>query len=221
MNSEAGPEGRGVKPGAEPTYVDVVCAKRIGPTPDCTLIARSDGVAIWHTDKTARSDVPLWLPPFGWESPLALYRGFPIGKLHNVLESGLDVPPQCAFFATPYPDKAWEYPVGRERVAMLVLDRARAEPSYARKPADADGAWRPDKSLYPNTYVDDGREVHARFEAGRGPGNFRYESMYGHWVPGDARAALFAVVLGGHRGLMYEQLATLRARGAYGLELLR
>ena len=33
--------------------------------------------------------------------------------------------------------------------------------------------------------------------------------------------ALFAVVLGGHRGLMYEQLATLRARGAYGLELLR
>lgn len=210
----------GSKPGAEPTSVDIRWSEKLGSTPDSTLVARSDGVAIWHTDKSASHDLPLWLPPFGLEPPVVLYRGFPVDKLHDVLERGLDVPPQCAFFATPYADKAWEYPVGRNLAAMLVLDAAQAKPSYARKPADADDTWRPDKTLYPNAYIHGETEVHTRFEDDRGPRDYRYEAMYGRWVPGDARAALIAVVLGGPRAVLQERLENLHGLRSYGLQVM-
>ncbi|MGB8403971.1 MAG: hypothetical protein WCE30_07880 [Mycobacterium sp.] len=76
--------------------------------------------------------------------------------------------------------------------AMLALDNTQVEPSYAWKPFDADDSWCPDKTLYPNAYTDGGRVIHTRFAAGRGTRFFIDESMYGHWVPGDACAALLA-----------------------------
>lgn len=214
-------DGRRSKPGAEPIRIDLVFAERgLGPAPDATLMARSDGVAIWHTEKVAAPDVPWWLPPFTSETELlCLYRGFAIDNLRNVLEHGLDVPPQCAFFATPSSEKAWEYPHSRELAAMLVLDSDHALPSYARKPDGADDSWRPDNTLYPNTYTDGGRVIHTRFGDGRGTRTFMDELMYGRWVPGDARDALIAVVLGGPRLAVRERLEDMQGSGLYGLEL--
>lgn len=210
----------GSKVGAEPTDVDIIVAERTGPERDCTLIARSDGVAIWHTDKTAARDVPLWLPPFGWEAPLGLYRGFDADALGGVLEHGLDVPSGCAFFATGHADKAWEYPTTRSIAAMLVLDSTKAKPSYVCKPFGAGDAWQPDKTLYPNAYVDSGQVVHTRFAADRGTRCFQDEHMYGHWIPGNARDALIAIVLGGPRTAIHARLEELQGRGSYHVELL-
>lgn len=105
---------------------------------------------------------------------------------------------------------------------MLVLDRAQAKPSYTRKPAGADDTWRPDKALYPNAYMQGDTQIHTRFEEDRGPCDYRYEAMYGHWVPGDARTALIAVVLGGPRAAFQECLEGLQEqeRGSYGLQLM-
>ncbi len=199
--------------------IDILMSERCGPAPDSALVARSGGVAIWHTEKFAPRDVPLWLPPFSWDVSMALYRGFSIDKLNNVLEHGLDVPPRCAFFATGHDDKAWEYPCNRTIAAMLVLDSSQTLPSYARTPAGADDSWQPDKSLYPNTYADDGQLIHTRFEDGRCQ-HFLNERMYGHWVPGDARDALIAIVLGGPRAVVNDRLKGLQGRGEYGLDLL-
>ncbi|GAA2417646.1 hypothetical protein [Mycolicibacterium llatzerense] len=210
----------GSKVGAEPTDADIVVAERIGPERDCTLIARSDGVAIWHTDKSAVRDVPLWLPPFGWEAPIGLYRGVDADALGHVLEHGLDVPSGCAFFATGHADKAWEYPATRSIAAMLVLDGTKAEPSYVCRPSGADDAWRPDKTLYPNAYVDNGRIVHTRFDADRGTRCWQDEQMYGHWIPGAARDALIAIVLGGPRTAIQTRLEGLQRRGSYRVEVL-
>ncbi len=210
----------GPKVGAEPSNSDIIVAERTGPERDCTLIARSGGVAIWHTDKSEARAVPWWLPPFGWEAPVGLYRGFGADALGDVLEHGLDVPPRCAFFATGHADKAWEYPATRSIAAMLVLDSTKAKPSYVCKPSGADDAWRPDKSLYPNAYIDNGRIVHTRFEADRGTRCFQDEHMYGHWIPGDARDALIAIVLGGHRAAIRTRLEGLQGWGSYRVELL-
>nr|QGW61257.1 hypothetical protein ICEMyc226_00225 [Mycolicibacterium sp.] len=207
------------KPGAEPPPGLVWLAKRRCDTIDSTLIARSDGVAIWQTEKTSSRDLPRWRPPFGM-TPSGLFRGFPIERLHDVLEHGLDVAPQSAFFATRYPDKAWEYPVGRNLAAMLILDSAQSAPSWVTKPAAADDSWQPDKASYPNEYVDSGRLVHTRFARDRGSRHFTYESMYGFWVPGDARAALLGILLGGPQDTMRVLLESLQGSGSYGLELV-
>jgi len=210
----------GAKVGAEPSYADIIVAERTGHERDCTLIARSGGVAIWHTHKSAARDVPLWLPPFGWEAPLGLYRGFGADALGDVLEHGLDVPPGSAFFATGHADKAWEYPPARSIAAMLVLDSTQAKPSYVCKPSGSDDVWRPDKSLYPNEYVDGGRRVHTRFDSDRGTRCFQDEQMYGHWIPGDARDALIAIVLGGPRAAIHARLQVLQGRSKYRVEVL-
>ena len=103
---------------------------------------------------------------------------------------------------------------------MLVLDSAKAKPSYVCKPSGADDAWRPDKSLYPSAYVDNGRVVHTRFDADRGTRCFQDEQMYGHWIPGNARDALIAIVLGGPLAAIHARLQGLQGRGAYRVELL-
>jgi hypothetical protein len=56
-----------------------------------------------------------------------------------------------------------------------------------------------DTQLYPQRYLDGSREIHTRFEVGHGTPRSRDENKYGLWVPGDARDALIAVVLGGPR----------------------
>ena len=205
--------------GAEPSEARLRLAQKRGDTIDSTLLARSDGVAIWQTEKSGGQDLPRWRPPFTAPFP-ALFRGFPIENLHDVLESGLDVPPQSAFFATAYPDKAWEYPVGRDLAAMLVLDFNQAERSWTTKPPDAGDTWQPDKTGYPNQYVHGDKLIHTRFGAARLPYSFSHESSYGFWAPGDARAALVAVVLGGPQDTMRVLLEGLQGRGTYGLDLL-
>lgn len=191
--------------GAEPSAARVADQeerKRRGMTRigDCALIARSATASIWHTENTASNDLPWWRPAFGGRSRAeGLYRGFQRQALGTVLQTGLDVPAHAAFFASYFPDKAWEYPTGRTLPAMLVLDGRKAASSFICKPADAGDDWVADTQLYPRRYFDGSREIHTRFEAGRGTRGFRYESMYGFWVPGDARDALIAVVLGGPR----------------------
>jgi len=44
--------------------------------------------------------------------------------------------------------------------------------------------------------------------------------MYGHWIPGDARDALIAIVLGGPRAAIRARLGDLRGGGSYRVELL-
>jgi hypothetical protein len=210
---------RRVKPGAEPTIDRLRLAQRRGDTIDSTLLARSDGTPIWQTEKTDSQDLPRWRPPFTAPFP-ALYRGFPIENLHDVLERGLDVPAHSAFFATVYPDKAWAYPAGRDLAAMLVLDFDQAEDSWTTKPASADDSWQPDKTKYPNEYVHGDKLIHTRFGGARWPFSFSHESSYGFWIPGDARSALVAVVLGGPQDTMRVLLESLQGRGTYGLELL-
>lgn len=136
------------KPGAEPTEGRLRLAQIRGDIIDSTLLARSDGVAIWQTEKSDIRELPRWRPPFTAPFP-ALYRGFPIENLHDVLEHGLDVTPQAAFFATAYPDKAWEYPAGRDLAAMLVLDHDQAEVSWSTRPAGADDTWQQIKPSTP------------------------------------------------------------------------
>jgi hypothetical protein len=133
-------------------------------TPACAVIARSATASVWHTESTAVNDLPWWRPAFGGSRAEGLYRGFDREALGTVLQTGLDVPAQSSFFASDFPDKAWEYPTGRTQ-----------------------------------RYLDGSREIHTRFEVGHGTRRFRDENMYGFWVPGDARDALIAVVLGGPR----------------------
>ncbi len=204
------------KTGAEPTDDRLRLAQIRGDTIDSTLLARSDDVAIWQTEKSGSQDLPRWRPSFGVTS--VLYRGFPIDNLHDVLECGLDVPSQSAFFATAYPDKAWEYPMGRDLAAMLVLDFDQAERSWTTKPDDADDTWQPDKVNYPNEYADGDTLIHTRFEGSRLPYG-SHESAYGFWVPGNARAALLAVVLGGPQDTMRVLLQSLQGRGSYNLDV--
>lgn len=103
---------------------------------------------------------------------------------------------------------------------MLVLDSTQAKPSYVCKPSGSDDVWRPDKSLYPNEYVDGGRRVHTRFDSDRGTRCFQDEQMYGHWIPGDARDALIAIVLGGPRAAIHARLQVLQGRSKYRVEVL-
>jgi hypothetical protein len=223
--NQAGAEN-GAKPGAEPTEAELRWykeAERRGERPrDSTLIARSGDVGIWHTTTAAWNDCPWWLPPFGFDVD-GLYRGFAYTKLQTVLETGLDVPPQSAFFATGYADKAWEYPhLIRDVVTMLVLDRSQAKRSFAVKPEGADDTWTADKTIYPNEYTYGETHVHTRFEVGVGWGTrcFTDESMYGFWVPGDARAALLGVVVGGPQSAVLELLQEVQLSGPYRLEVV-
>jgi hypothetical protein len=135
-----------------------------------------------------------WLPPFGQAS--GLYRGFDLGKLHTVLETGLDVPPQSPFFATYYADKAWEYPVGRAFAAMLVLDREMAERSFVTTALGADPTSTTDGPTYPNEYTDGATRILTRFDVGRGTRTFLDEDMYGHWIP-EMRVQRFAALCSG------------------------
>lgn len=185
---------------------------------DCELIARSATVSIWHTDKVASDDVPRWVPPFQPGTP-RLYRGFAHKALRTVLETGLDVPEHAAFFATNHRDKAWEYPTGRAYPALLVLDESKTARSFVCKPADAGADWVPDTAVYPRRYLDGSSEVHSRFESGHGTYCFLDETMYGYWVPGDARTALIAVVLGGPRRAVLQLLDDVSEH--VSLELLR
>jgi hypothetical protein len=168
-------------------------------TPACAVIARSATASVWHTESTAVNDLPWWRPAFGGSRAEGLYRGFDREALGTVLQTGLDVPAQSSFFASDFPDKAWEYPTGRTLPAMMVLDGRKAASSFICKPADAADDSLADTQLYPHRYLDGSREIHTRFQLGPGTRRFRDENMYGFWVPGDARDALIAVVLGGPR----------------------
>lgn len=173
---------------------------------DSAVIARSATATIWHTQKTACNDLPQWRPPFGPLDADGLYRGFHWEALETVLQTGLDVPAQSAFFASCYPDKAWEYPTGRALPAMLVLDGRQAARSFICKPTHAGADWTADTTLYPHRYFDGPNQVHTRFAVGRGTQWFLTEQMYGYWIPGDARAALIAVVIGGPHGSVMQLL---------------
>lgn len=133
---------------------------------------------------------------------------------------GLIVAPQLAFFASYYPDKAWEYPVGRSLAAMLILDYELTESSWVTRPDGAGDLWQPDKTKYPNEYRDGDMVVHTRFERDRGSRHFFSESMYGFWVPGNARDALLGIVLGGPQDTMRVLLEGLQGRGSYTLGLV-
>lgn len=170
---------------------------------DTVLIARSSGIGIWHTEKTAGRDVPSWLPPFGQRG--AIYRGFRATRLRAVLETGLDAPAQSAFYATDERDKAWQYPVGRRIPTMLVLDGELVEASYEPEPTHPTGA--PGDVNSPNIYTEGEIRVRTRFDLSRRVPND--ESRYGHWVPGDARAALLGVVIGGPQSTVVPMLQEL------------
>lgn len=190
----------------------------LGAPQDCFLLARSGKTSIWHTEKTGMRDCPIDLPPMKlWN---VLYRGFDESKLSAVLQRGLDVPPQSAFCATDYADKAWEYPYRRRTAMMLVLDPRVTQRSFALKPADAEATWAPDKTLYPNEYMDGAAVVHTRFTPGHFPASFEDENMYGHWVPGNARAALLAVVIGGPRPDVLERLRQVELDAPHTLEFV-
>lgn len=197
--------------GAEPSSALVAFEeerKRRKPTSirDCAVIARSATASIWHTEVTAFNDLPWFRPAFGGSRAEGLYRGFEREALGTVLQTGLDVPAQSAFFASELPSKAWQYPTGRTLPAMMVLDGRKAARSFICRPADAGDDWRADTQLYPQRYLDGSREIYTRFEVGHGTRSFRDEDMYGFWVPGDARDALIAVVLGGPRDCVLEGL---------------
>lgn len=190
----------------------------LGPAPDCFLVARSARTSIWHTDKTGVRDCPVNLPPMKLWS--VLYRGFAETHLPVVLRSGLDVPPQAAFCASEHADKAWEYPAQRRTAMMLILDPGATQSSFVRKPSGADATWTPDKALYPNEYVDGEAVIHTRFTPGHFPASFDDESMYGHWVPGDARPALLAVVIGGSKPDVIERLRQVKLDDPYAVEFV-
>lgn len=187
-----------------------------GPKPDCALIARSANTGIWQTDKTAVLDCP-------WHSPgsSAINRGFPVEKLEAVLETGLDVPPQEPFYAeSGGTSKAWKYPVGRSTPALLVLNRNLAERSYATKPSDADKTWTPDRTIYPNEYPDGTTQVHTRFTKSL-TGSAQDEQLYGFWIPGNARDALLAVVIGGPYSTVVQRLKTLHLSPSHSVTFVR
>ncbi|WP_301123007.1 hypothetical protein [Mycolicibacterium fortuitum] len=149
-----------------------------------------------------------------------LYRGFEDTHLPAVLGTGLDVPPQAAFCASDYADKAWEYPVRRRTPMMLILDPAVTQSSFIRQPAGADATWTPDKAVYPNEYADGEAVIHTRFTSGHFPASFEDERMYGHWVPGDARPALLAVVIGGSKPDVIERLRQVKLDDPYAVEFV-
>lgn len=171
--------------------------------------------------ESGRHDDLLWCPPFDdGVVKHVLYRGFPVAQLPGVLESGLDVPPQSPFFATNSRAYAWEYAHCGDIAAMLVLDGSQTEPSCVYTSlTEPDQQPVIDKSTYPSEYVYDGKRVHTRFDLDhRGTHILSYERDYGVWIPGDARAALIAVVLGGPHARV---LRTLEACAPAGLELVR
>lgn len=189
---------------------------------EAVLIARSGNTGIWHTEKTASNDCPWGLPPD--DGHAAIYRGCSVERLGAVLESGIDVPDKAAFFASPYPDKGWEYPLGRKVPTLLVLDRDRAERSFRIQPADAGDTWIPDENAaYPNVYTDaeGAARIHTRFDDKHLPGCFRDENMYGFWIPGDARDALLDVVIGGPLSAITDLLRGLPLSGSHSIELIR
>lgn len=190
----------------------------IGPGPDCVLIARSGQTSIWHTDRTATGDRPRELPPMRVS---VVYRGFHYSNLFSVLQSGLDVAAQSAFWATEYPDKAWEYPVRRTRPMMLILDSAATENSYTRKPPGAGEGWEPDKARYPHSYRHRDTVIHTRFGPGGLPGCFEDERVYGHWIPGNARDALLAIVIGGPKHDVLEQLRQVQLQDPRCVEIIQ
>lgn len=202
-----------VKPGTYPSATKLFIAEEwerhgLPGRRDTKLLAQSADVGIWYTQSSSKCDVPTWLPPFG--DGRAVYRGFDVRKLQAVLETGLDVPAGAAFFATCWPDKAWEYPLMREIAAMLVLDQTRCEKSYVLERSDETSAARADVNLYPEEYgAGGGWTVRTRFEREHGTRTFLNEQMYGHWIPGDARAALLGVVIGGPYSAVRELLSEL------------
>jgi hypothetical protein len=182
------------------------------PGRDTCLIAHCSDIGIWHSEDSAWNRVPSWRPPFG-TGHAAIYRGFAVEKLRTVLTTGLDVPSGAAFFATPYADKAWEYPGSpREIAMMLVLDASQAAPSFVAVPPG--GGVPVDTAAYPTVYRDGDWTIHSRFVRPRGTGCFLDEQMYGHWIPGDARAALLGVVIGGPRAAVMDVLHGLAGAGA-------
>ncbi len=189
-----------------------------GPKPDCILIARSANTGIWQTDKTASHDSP-WLSP----GRSGINRGFPVEKLEDVLETGLDVPPQSPFYAeSGGASKAWKYPIGRSTPALLVFERNLTERSYAGNPSDADRPWTPDKTMYANEYTDGTTQVvHTRFPKSRLPGCALDEQMYGFWIPGNARDALLAVVIGGPRSTVVQKLNELQLSPSHSLTFVQ
>lgn len=213
------------KPGASPSQADLSWAEEAefrgwGPR-DSVLVARLAGVAVWQTAKAAPYDDLLWCPPFGAGVKNAIYRGFAITQLPAVLETGLDVPSQSAFFATESRSYAWEYPRRRDIAAMLVLDRSQTERSFVVPDSTSTGQpLMVDKATYPNEYLYEGRHVHTRFDHtdGRGTRTFSDEDRFGFWIPGDARDALLAVVLGGPHSTV---LRVLEECASTGLELVR
>lgn len=212
------------KPGAEPSQAQLSyvshAESRGRPPRDSVLIARHAGVAIWQTEKSATYEDLNWCPPFGSGADV-LYRGFAITQLAAVLETGLDVPPQSAFFATSARSYAWEHPHNRDIAALMVIDRSHTERSFVVTGSATGG--QPsivDKVTYPHEYVHEGTRVHTRFDhtGERGTRTFTDEERFGFWIPGDAHAALVAVVLGGPQSTI---LQTLEACAPHGLEQVR
>lgn len=209
------------KPGAEPRQADLSWANEAESrgrwSRDSVLVARIAGVAIWQTEKSATHENLLWCPPFGGGIDV-LYRGFAITQLAAVLETGLDVPPQSAFFATESRSYAWEYPHSRDIAALMIIDRSHTERSFVLAGSAVDGQpLMVDKDTYPNEYLYEGACVHTRFDHmdGRGTRTFSDENRFGFWIPGGARAALLAIVLGGPQSTV---LQTLEASAPPGLE---
>lgn len=206
------------KPGAEPAEHQLAVQARLESTGglprDSVLLARLPGIAIWQTEKTATNDPPQWHPPFGQPKISYRFRGFAIKNLGTVLATGLDVPAHSAFFAAKGLHHGWEWPHQRDIAAVLILEKSSLERSHRSYP-EAGPPEPVDKTKYPNEYRDGGRVVHTRFEldANRGTRTYFDEQLYGYWVPGDARDALLAVVLGGPQADIVELLNQHAPRG--------
>lgn len=200
--------GDSEKPGAFPSQAQEdlrgeLQRRGIDRPVDSVLVARSADIGIWHTEEHRSCAPPSWAPPFGFfsgERFPVLYRGFDVTRLASVLASGLDYPGE-PFFATPYIDKAWEYPLSRSVGAILVLDGRLAERSFIRVPADIDRGEGICDADFKTEYAFGNERILSRFDrdSGRGTCTFMDEQMYGRWIPGAARSALLGVVLGGSR----------------------
>lgn len=155
---------------------------------DAVLLTRTATTEIWHTEKTAPGDCPSWPP--GPDDVELVFRGVEVDLLRTVLETGLDLPAQSPFFATEWRKTAWRYPSSRNIAALLMFDGRLVQRSFVTDAAE-DTA-----EDYPYRYVDGGITVHTRLPLTR-CGSLTAERLYGYWIPGDARAALCGVILGG------------------------
>ena len=132
--------------------------------------------------------------PFRMTLLTSACRGTAADRLARVLATGVDVEPSNAPIWVSSLDKAMEY--GELPKLLLVFDPEHLDRSF-REIDTSDSRRAHLQQTFPTQLVSqDGSKVWlSRLSADDrriGPG---YEEAYGHWIPGDAREALIAIVI--------------------------